>query len=111
MNEPLTLKQFADSIGMSEHCVRRWCTLGYVIGARKHPLTKKWAIYPPAKLALNVMKGKHVRVLSGESQTFCTLPEHKAENVDFRKGNTIGPKRPVVIHKSIPPARKEPRHD
>jgi hypothetical protein len=28
------------------------CRTGRIFGARLHPLTRKWWIYPPAKLAL-----------------------------------------------------------
>lgn len=41
---------FADSIGISAKQVIRYCKLGRIIGARKHPLTGRWWIYPPAKL-------------------------------------------------------------
>ena len=47
----ISLRRFAVQIGVSEPCLRRWVKEGKVIGARKHPLTKKWTIYPPAKLA------------------------------------------------------------
>lgn len=47
----ISLRRFAAQIGVSENCLRKWCMAGKVIGARKHPLTKKWTIYPPAKLA------------------------------------------------------------
>ncbi len=41
------LRRFADRIGVSEYCLQKWCQAGTVVGARKHPLTKKWTIYPP----------------------------------------------------------------
>ena len=47
----ISIKRFAEQIGVSERCLLRWCRDGRVVGARKHPLTKKWTIYPPAKLA------------------------------------------------------------
>jgi hypothetical protein len=47
----ISLKRFAEQIGVSERCMLRWVKAGKVIGARKHVLTKKWVIYPPAKLA------------------------------------------------------------
>ena len=49
----ISLRRFAESIGVSEHRLQIWCRQGKVIGARKHPLTKKWCIYPPAKLVLS----------------------------------------------------------
>jgi hypothetical protein len=41
---------FAESHGLSERYVVNLCRSGKIFGARKHPLTKKWWIYPPAKL-------------------------------------------------------------
>lgn len=49
----IPLRRFAEQIGVSECCLSKWCRAGKVIGARKHPLTKKWTIYPPARLALD----------------------------------------------------------
>ena len=50
-NDGISLRRFAEQIGVSERCLLGWCRAGKVIGARKHPLTKRWTIYPPAKLA------------------------------------------------------------
>lgn len=50
-NDGISIKLFAENLGVSERCLLSWCRAGKVIGARKHPLTKKWTIYPPAKLA------------------------------------------------------------
>lgn len=50
--EGISLRKFADQLGVREVTLLRWCRAGKVIGARKHPLTKKWTIYPPAKLVL-----------------------------------------------------------
>ena len=47
----IPIRRFAEQVGISERCLLNWCRAGKVIGARKHPLTKKWTIYPPAKLA------------------------------------------------------------
>ena len=49
----ISLRRFAESLGITENVLRRYCLAGKVIGARKHPLTKKWWIYPPAKLVLS----------------------------------------------------------
>lgn len=49
----IPLRRFAESIGVSESLLRIWCRDGKVIGARKHPLTKQWCIFPPAKLNLS----------------------------------------------------------
>ncbi len=41
---------FAELHGLSIAYVRKLCKDGKIFGARLHPLTKKWWIYPPAKL-------------------------------------------------------------
>jgi transcriptional regulator with XRE-family HTH domain len=46
----LSLTAFAERMGLSINHVQRLCRSGRIFGARKHPLTKKWWIYPPAKL-------------------------------------------------------------
>jgi len=46
----VSLATFARMTGVSEHQLARYARSGRLIGARKHPLTKKWWIYPPAKL-------------------------------------------------------------
>lgn len=47
-----SLRQFAEQTGLSEHLLQSYCRSGKIIGARKHPLTKKWWIYPPAIFAM-----------------------------------------------------------
>lgn len=59
----ISLRRFAAQIGVSERCLLRWCRAGKVIGARKHVLTGKWVIYPPAKLALDFMRPQSLRRL------------------------------------------------
>jgi hypothetical protein len=51
--EGISLRKFAEQLGIRETRLREYCIAGKVIGARKHPLTKKWIIYPPAKLVLS----------------------------------------------------------
>jgi hypothetical protein len=46
----LPLKQFAEQLGLSVDYVQTLCRQGKIFGASKHPLTKSWWIYPPAKL-------------------------------------------------------------
>lgn len=46
----ISVRSFAERLGLSEKCVLRYCKLGRIFGATKHPLTKKWWIYPPAKI-------------------------------------------------------------
>lgn len=48
----VSLARFARDRGLSEALLRSYCRSGRILGARKHPLTKKWWIYPPAKLVL-----------------------------------------------------------
>lgn len=48
----VSLARFARDRGLSEAFLRSCCRSGRILGARKHPLTKKWWIYPPAKLVL-----------------------------------------------------------
>jgi hypothetical protein len=48
----ISLRRFAEQVGLSESYLLRLCRAGRVFGARKHPLTKKWTIYPPARLLL-----------------------------------------------------------
>ena len=55
-SEGVSLRRFSESSGLRENLVRHYCRTGKIIGARKHPLTKKWMIYPPAKLNLGWSK-------------------------------------------------------
>ncbi len=50
MSEPVSVRKFAERLGVSEALILHYCRRGRIWGARKHPLTKKWWIYPPAKL-------------------------------------------------------------
>jgi hypothetical protein len=46
----VSAQAFAESTGINLQTVLRYCKNGRILGARKHPLTKRWWIYPPAKL-------------------------------------------------------------
>jgi phage antirepressor YoqD-like protein len=59
----ISLRRFAAQIGVSEQCLLKWCRAGKVIGARKHVMTRKWVIYPPAKLALDALSPQSLRLL------------------------------------------------
>lgn len=48
--EPVSTRAFAERLNVSRERVVLWCRAGRIFGARLHPLTKKWWIYPPAKL-------------------------------------------------------------
>ena len=46
----MTIGQFAFVTGLPEKQILEYCRNDRIFGARKHPITKKWWIYPPAKL-------------------------------------------------------------
>ena len=48
----VSAQTFAASSGLSVVKVLSMCRRGRIIGARQHHLTKRWWIYPPAKLVL-----------------------------------------------------------
>ena len=48
--EGMSLADFAQVTGKTAAYLARLAQKGRIIGARKHPLSKKWWIYPPAKL-------------------------------------------------------------
>lgn len=50
---PWTVRQFAERLGVSQAKVRKLIAAKRIIGVSKHPLTKKWMIYPPAKVLLS----------------------------------------------------------
>jgi hypothetical protein len=46
----MTIRQFAETTGLPELKILDYCRKGRIFGARKHARTKKWWIYPPAKI-------------------------------------------------------------
>jgi hypothetical protein len=46
----VSLSTFSYQTGVSVQQLQKYAKAGRIVGARKHPLTKKWWIYPPAKL-------------------------------------------------------------
>ena len=46
----VSVATFARRLGLSKELIISYCRKGRIFGATKHPLTKKWWIYPPAKL-------------------------------------------------------------
>ena len=46
----MSLAVFAEQTGVSVQQLQKYAKAGRIVGARKNPLTKKWWIYPPAKL-------------------------------------------------------------
>jgi hypothetical protein len=65
----LSLRAFAEHHGFTDKVIERYCRQGKIFGAKKHPLTKKWWIYPPAKL-------------------LCT-PRAKCANISTPKGSIL----------------------
>jgi hypothetical protein len=49
-NGAVSVNTFADRLGLSVGKIQHYCRIGRILGARQHPLTKRWWIYPPAKL-------------------------------------------------------------
>lgn len=49
----VSLRTFSEQTGIREGQLLHYARKGCIIGARKHPLTKKWWIYPPAKLVMS----------------------------------------------------------
>jgi hypothetical protein len=46
----VSARAFAARHGLRWKTIVKWCQAGRICGARKHPLTRQWWIYPPAKL-------------------------------------------------------------
>lgn len=46
----VSVRALADRLGVREATLLHWCRKGRVIGAFKHPLTKKWWVFPPARI-------------------------------------------------------------
>lgn len=59
-SDPVSITRFAYDTGLSLKTIERYCRQGRIFGARKHPLTKKWWIYPPAKLLCQPRSQKRV---------------------------------------------------
>jgi hypothetical protein len=49
-DEGMSLEAFSFATGISVKRLLHYCRLELIVGASKHPLTRKWLIYPPAKL-------------------------------------------------------------
>jgi hypothetical protein len=56
--QPIPFARFARRLGVSLRQLEDWCAQGRILGAKKHPWTRKWCIYPPAKLMLCRSAGK-----------------------------------------------------
>lgn len=48
----VSVNTFAEQTGIKKTRLLYYIRTGRLIGARQHPLTKRWWIYPPAKLVL-----------------------------------------------------------
>lgn len=53
--EGVSLASFSHTSGIFVLKLQKLCKAGRILGARKHPLTRKWWIYPPAKLVTGWM--------------------------------------------------------
>lgn len=49
-NQPVSLNTFAERTGIPRKTLERYIKQGRLLGARKHVLTQRWWIYPPAKI-------------------------------------------------------------
>ncbi len=65
--QPRSVATFCRQTGFTEATILKYAKAGRLLGARKHPLTKKWWIYPPAILI--TQDGDPVRFPPGRSQT------------------------------------------
>lgn len=45
-----SLQRLSYETGIRLETLLNWCKKGRIIGARKHPLTKRWFVYPPCRL-------------------------------------------------------------
>ena len=50
---PIPFPRFAERLGISLRELETLCAQGKIVGARRHPYSGKWCIYPPAKLMLS----------------------------------------------------------
>lgn len=66
----LSVASFAVRCKLRIGHVQRLCREGMISGARKHPLTKQWWIYPPAKLLCQPRK----RNIGGSTVSNSTSP-------------------------------------
>lgn len=48
--EGKTLQRLSWETGISLDLLQHYCLKGRIIGARKHPLTKRWLVFPPCTL-------------------------------------------------------------
>lgn len=66
----LSVHSFAERFNLRVSHVQRLCRDGKIFGARKHPLTKQWWIYTPAKLLCQPRK----RNVGGSTVSNSTSP-------------------------------------
>jgi len=48
-----SLKRLAFETGIRVLTLRHYCENGQITGARRHPLTKQWLVYPPCLLNIS----------------------------------------------------------
>ena len=57
----VSLRAFSEQTGIREGQLLHYIHKGQILGARKHPLTKKWWVYPPAKLVLGAAHSPRIQ--------------------------------------------------
>lgn len=63
--EGKTLNRLSYETGISVETLQHYCQKGRIIGAQKHPLTKRWIVFPPCKLVTST--GDHRAWKAGNS--------------------------------------------
>ncbi|WP_435626754.1 hypothetical protein [Candidatus Ferrigenium straubiae] len=98
----LTLKAFAEREGMTFGQVVRYAKSGWILGARKDARSKKWSIYPPAKL----LKHPRKRGAPGVAASLDSLPCGSAVAVEAgaKSGRSSQYAPPVEAEGIRPPA-------
>jgi hypothetical protein len=50
--EGVTLPELCKRTGLTYQQLAKMCRRGLIVGARQHPLSKRWWVYPPGTLIL-----------------------------------------------------------
>lgn len=64
----VSLRAFAEQTGIREGQLLHYIRKGQIQGAVKHPITKKWRIYPPAKLVLGAAHNPRIQAFNEAAQ-------------------------------------------
>ena len=97
----MSLQAFAARCGLTETQMFRLVKTGRVLGASKHPLSKKWRIYPPARLLVDIRPYKRKDTLTGEAKglaspqaSVCTSALANVSSLQALAGAGQHPRRP-----------------